>query len=71
MKTDFEKIIAELESLTKRLEDPNVNLSESIELFNQGVALSKKCLKELDESKGKISILTDEINNISKPFEAE
>ncbi|MDR3263977.1 MAG: exodeoxyribonuclease VII small subunit [Clostridiales bacterium] len=69
MKTDFDKSIAELEDLTKKLENPNMSLTESIELFNKGVTLSKKCLEVLEESKGKISLLTDEINNISKPFD--
>jgi exodeoxyribonuclease VII small subunit len=71
MKTDFDKSISELETITARLESPNITLSESIELFNKGVLLSKKCLEVLDESKGKISELTDEINNISKPFELQ
>ncbi|MDR1940086.1 MAG: exodeoxyribonuclease VII small subunit [Clostridiales bacterium] len=69
MKNDFDKSLAELEALTKKLEDPDMPLAESIELFNKGVALTKKCLESLDESKGKISLLTDEINGISKPFE--
>ncbi|MDR2091048.1 MAG: exodeoxyribonuclease VII small subunit [Clostridiales bacterium] len=71
MKVDFDKTVAELEELTKRLEDPNLDLNEGIELFNKGVILSKKCLEVLEDGKGKISILTDEINNVSKPFEEE
>jgi exodeoxyribonuclease VII small subunit len=71
MKIDFDKAIAELEELTRRLEDPNINLSEGIELFNKGVVLSKKCMEILEDGKGKISLLTDEINNISKPFDEE
>lgn len=71
MKTDFDKTIAELEAITKKLEDPEITLSSGIELFDKGVKLSKKCLEVLDESKGKIMLLTDEINNISKPFEIE
>ncbi|MDR3293008.1 MAG: exodeoxyribonuclease VII small subunit [Clostridiales bacterium] len=71
MKTDFDKSISELETITARLESPNITLSESIELFNKGVLISKKCLEVLEESKGKISELTDEINNISKPFELQ
>jgi exodeoxyribonuclease VII small subunit len=71
MKIDFDKAVEELEELTRRLEDPNIGLSEGIELFNKGVILSKKCMEILEDGKGKISLLTDEINNISKPFDEE
>jgi exodeoxyribonuclease VII small subunit len=71
MKIDFDKAVEELEELTRRLEDPNIGLSEGIELFNKGVILSKKCMEILESGKGKISLLTDEINNISKPFDEE
>ncbi|MDR2047247.1 MAG: exodeoxyribonuclease VII small subunit [Clostridiales bacterium] len=71
MKIDFDKAVAEIEDITKRMEDPSISLTESIELFNEGVVLSKKCLEVLEDGKGKIMLLTDEVNNVSKPFDVD
>ena len=44
---------------------------ESIALFNEGIELSKVCLKFLNDSKGKIKLLTDELNNLCEEFKPE
>ena len=58
MKT-FEQSITELEKIVERLEDGDVTLDESLELFEQGIKLSKSCQKMLDSAEKKVSFLMD------------
>ncbi len=68
---NFETAYSKLEEIVKKLEGQNVSLEESIALFNSGIELSKECLKFLNEEKGKIQLLTDELNNLCEEFKPE
>lgn len=68
---NFETAYSKLEEIVKKLEGQNVSLEESIALFNSGIELSKECLIFLNESKGKIQLLTDELNNLCEEFKPE
>ena len=68
---NFETAYSKLEEIVKKLEGQNVSLEESIVLFNSGIELSNECLKFLNESKGKIQLLTDELNNLCEEFKPE
>lgn len=68
---NFETAYSKLEEIVKKLEGQNVSLEESIALFNSGIELSKECLKFLNESEGKIQLLTDELNNLCEEFKPE
>jgi len=68
---NFETAYSKLEEIVKKLEGQNVSLEESIALFNDGIELSKECLTFLNESKGKIQLLTDELNNLCEEFKPE
>ncbi|MEG1985717.1 MAG: exodeoxyribonuclease VII small subunit [Clostridia bacterium] len=65
---NFELAYAELESIVKKLEGQKVGLDESVELFNKGIELSRKCLEFLSHSKGKIELLTNELTNLTEEF---
>jgi exodeoxyribonuclease VII small subunit len=56
---DFESAIAELESLVKRLEDGDLALEKSLELFERGVQLSRFCHSTLEEAERRVEILND------------
>jgi exodeoxyribonuclease VII small subunit len=56
---DFESAIAELESLVKRLEDGDLALEKSLELFERGVQLSRFCHSKLEEAERRVEILND------------
>ena len=56
MKT-FEQSITELETIVAKLEDGDVTLDESLELFEQGIKLSKSCQKMLDSAEKRVSVL--------------
>ena len=46
----FEKSMARLEEIVKRMENGDVSLEESLELFQEGTALVASCGKQLDEA---------------------
>lgn len=54
----FEEAMSELEEIVLKLENGNLSLDESIELFQRGIELSKICSKKLDDAERKITILT-------------
>lgn len=64
----FEQMYAKLDEIVKKLEGQGVSLEESIKLFNDGLELSRKCLESLNQSKGKILLLTDELNKLTEEF---
>ncbi len=56
---DFESAIAELERLVKTLEDGDLPLEKSLELFERGVQLSRFCHAKLEEAERRVEILSD------------
>ena len=46
----FEKSMARLEEIVKRMENGDVSLEESLELFQEGTALAASCGKLLDDA---------------------
>lgn len=56
-KIDFEKSLARLEEVVRRLEHANLPLDEAMKLFEEGVELSQKCQKQIEEAEGRVEIL--------------
>ena len=56
---DFESAIAELETIVKTLEDGDLALERSLELFERGVQLSRFCHAKLEAAERRIEILND------------
>jgi exodeoxyribonuclease VII small subunit len=56
---DFEAAIAELESIVKKLEDGELTLEQSLELYERGVALSRYCHGRLEQAERRIDVLTE------------
>ena len=54
---DFEKALAELESLVQRLERGDVPLDEALRTFERGVALTRQCQARLQAAQQKVEIL--------------
>ena len=54
---DFEKALAELESLVERLERGDVPLDEALQTFERGVALTRHCQAALQAAQQKVEIL--------------
>ena len=56
---DFEAAIAELESIVKKLEEGDLALEKSLELYERGVQLSRFCHSRLEEAERRIEILSE------------
>ena len=55
----FEDIIVKLEEITNKLEKDNLNLDESVELFEEGMKLSKMANEKLESAEKRITVLLD------------
>jgi len=56
---DFEAAIAELEDIVKTLEEGDLALERSLELYERGVQLSRFCHARLEEAERRIEILDE------------
>jgi exodeoxyribonuclease VII small subunit len=56
---DFEAAIAELESIVKKLEEGDLPLEKSLELYERGVTLSRYCHGRLEAAERRIDILNE------------
>ena len=57
MEKSFETSLAELEQIVTRLEDGDLPLETSLELFEQGIKLSRECRDRLTKAERRIEIL--------------
>lgn len=65
----FEAGLEELEAVVKELENGDLPLERSLELFEKGMQLSESCRKQLEEAETRIEILTKKNNAIqAEPF---
>lgn len=60
---DFEKAMADLESLVKTLEAGDMPLAKALEDFEKGVRLVKQCQTHLDQAKAQVDALMAEQMN--------
>jgi exodeoxyribonuclease VII small subunit len=56
---DFEAAIAELEAIVKKLEEGDLPLETSLELYERGVTLSRYCHGRLEAAERRIDVLND------------
>ena len=59
---NFEEIMLKLESITNKLENDNLSLNESVELFEEGMMLSKKANEKLENAEKRITMILDSEN---------
>jgi len=64
---DFESSLKELEEIVQQLEAGDLPLERSLQLFEQGVKLSRECQKRLDEAERKVEILLRNNDGSYKP----
>ena len=63
----FEELLNKLETITSKLEkEDDISLDESMKLFEEGIKISQKCNKFIDEAEKKISILIKENDEIKE-----
>ncbi len=58
----FEEAMARLEAIVGELEKGDLPLDESLKIFEEGIRLSKNCLKVLEEAERKVEVLVQDKN---------
>lgn len=56
----FEKALERLQEIVAELEDPEKGLEASLELFEEGVALSRFCRSRIDEIQKRVEVVLKE-----------
>jgi exodeoxyribonuclease VII small subunit len=64
-KKSFEKSLARLEEITNLLENEEIELEKALELYEEGINLSRFCLSSLKTAELKITELKKKIEDIS------
>ena len=54
----FEKAMTRLESIVEELERGDLNIEKSLEIFEEGIKMSRVCSNKLNEAEAKIEKLT-------------
>ena len=62
---NLEEKIAKLGDLADQIEDDNVSLENSLEIFEQSVTLASECMTALNDCKGKLVVLQDKVRKIT------
>ena len=60
---NFEQAMKQLEDIALELEKNDLDLDKAVEKFEEGMELSKKCSKILEEAEKKITILVNDGND--------
>jgi exodeoxyribonuclease VII small subunit len=70
---EFEKAFQQLETIVKRLESEEMPLDESLQLFEEGIRLSRFCNQKLEEVEKKIELILSDAKGQPRvePFETE
>lgn len=70
---DFETALKRLEEIVKKLESGDLTLDASLELFEEGIQLSRLCHVKLGQAERRVEILLKNNDGEQKavPFETE
>ena len=69
----FEEALARLEAIVAELERGELPLEDSMRIFEEGIKLSKTCLKMLEEAERRVEVLIRDKDGKkrTRPFELE
>jgi exodeoxyribonuclease VII small subunit len=68
---EFEQALKELEGIVKILEDGKVSLNESVNLYERGIALKKRCDSILESVQLRINQISSGKDGVVKQSEME
>lgn len=69
---DFEKSLAELETLVTEMEEGGLSLEDSLKAFEKGIKLTRECQQSLKEAEQKVQLLIEESGETKLvPFDVE
>ena len=67
---DFEQSLEDLEALVSSMEDGELSLEESLQAFEKGIKLTRKCQTALKQAEQKVQVLINE-NGDTEDLEVE
>ena len=69
----FEKALERLQEIVAALDDPEKGLESSLELFEEGVSLSRFCRAKIDEIQKRVDVVLKESADslVTEPLEDE
>lgn len=62
----FEENLAQLEELVRKLEAGNLDLDESLKIYEDAIVLRERCRKFLEESERKVEELMETAQGVKK-----
>jgi len=66
----FETALEQLEAIVDRLEQGDLELEDALRAFEAGVALTRRCAKQLSDAERRIEVLVREGESwVARPFE--
>jgi exodeoxyribonuclease VII small subunit len=72
MEKTFEASLAELEEIVTKLEDGDLALEASLELFEKGIKLSRECRDRLTNAERRIEVLMKDANGLrAEPLDVD
>ena len=63
-KISFDEYNLRLTEIVKKLEKNDLSVEEGATLYEEGVNIAKKCLEILNDCKGKVVVLKNELENL-------
>lgn len=60
----YDTAVARLKEILLKLERDDIDIAESIKLYEEGLTLSKECMVKMEEYKGKATVLRNEYNKL-------
>jgi exodeoxyribonuclease VII small subunit len=67
---DFEQALRDLEALVERLEAGELTLEQSLNEFERGVELTRRCQQALSDAEQRVKILTEQGQELDFDLEA-
>ena len=67
---DFEQSLEDLEALVSSMEDGELSLEDSLQAFEKGIKLTRKCQAALKQAEQKVQVLINE-NGDTEDLEVE
>jgi exodeoxyribonuclease VII small subunit len=66
----FEEALARLETIVDRLEQGDLELEQALAAFEEGVALMRRCARQLEDAERRVEVLVREGEKwLAQPFE--
>ncbi|MEG2085895.1 MAG: exodeoxyribonuclease VII small subunit [Clostridia bacterium] len=65
----LEKVLVELDDIVVKMENPNTSLNESVVYFERAIKLTEKVTNIIKVQKGKITVLTEQMNKLEERLE--